>query len=77
MKKIRLLQTVETRCVFDPAEPPMPLNVQAVVGAFETCRAELEGGKVAAVWKLPAGGEIAISDSSADELVGLGYAEPI
>jgi hypothetical protein len=74
MKTVRLLQAVETRCVFAPAEPPIPVNAAAVRGAFETCRVELEGGTISAVWKIPGGAVIGVPDATADELVGLGYA---
>lgn len=77
MKKIRLLQTVETRAVFAAAEPPIPLNPVAIRGAYETCRAELEDGRISAVFKIPAESEIAVPDATADELVTLAYAELI
>jgi hypothetical protein len=75
MKTIALLHTVETRCVYLPAEPPIAVNVIAARGAFETCSVELEGGVISSVWKIPEGAVMAVPDATADELVPLGYAE--
>jgi len=76
MKNVRFTELVEHRFVHEIGAPPAPLNdiaraLAREIGSNPIADTDLIG----AVWKVPAGAELAVPDKDADKLVALGYAE--